>query len=104
MAYIPNPENKPQVNHKDENKRNNCIQNLEWMTNRENINYGTHNERSAKARSKAVYCEELDRVFTSQSEAAKELGIKQSAISNCCCGHQKTAGGYHWSFYAPAAN
>lgn len=44
-AYIPNPENKEQVNHKDENKENNCVNNLEWMTNEENGRYGTRLER-----------------------------------------------------------
>lgn len=44
-AYIPNPENKPQVNHRDENKENNCINNLDWMTGKENCNYGTRNQR-----------------------------------------------------------
>lgn len=53
-AYIPNPENKEQVNHKDENKSNNCVNNLEWMTNKENANYGTRNERISIALKKDV--------------------------------------------------
>ena len=97
-AYIPNPENKPQINHKDENKINNHVSNLEWVTAKENVNYGTHNERMAKTRSKAVYCEELDRVFESQKEAAAELGLYGGNISSCCNGRIKTSGGYHWRF------
>lgn len=53
-AFIPNPNNLPFVNHKDENKKNNCVENLEWCTAEYNMNYGTRNERAGIAISKAL--------------------------------------------------
>lgn len=47
QAFIPNYDNLPMVNHKDENKQNNCVDNLEWITNLNNLNYGLHNLRKS---------------------------------------------------------
>lgn len=98
MAYIPNPNNLPQINHKDENKQNNSVNNLEWCTNNYNSNYGTRNKRMAKAKRKKVLCIELNRIFDSEKQAERELKIGVSRISECCSGKNKTAGGYHWSY------
>ena len=98
MAYIPNPEGFSQVNHKDENKENNALQNLEWCNGSYNINYGSRNERVSKALGKPVYCEELNKTFESALAAARELGLDNSHIGKCCKGKYKTTGGYHFRY------
>ena len=97
-AYIPNPNNFPQINHKDENKENNSVNNLEWCTNKYNSNYGTRNIRMARAKWRKVLCIELNRIFDSEKQAEAELKIGVSRISECCSGKNKTAGGYHWKY------
>ena len=87
-----------QINHLDENKENNCLNNLEWCDARYNMNYGTRNQRAAAARSKKVRCIETGIVYPSASEAARQTGIDKSSISKCCRGKLKTAGGFHWEF------
>ena len=97
-AYIPNPENKTDVNHKNEIKTDNYVNNLEWTTHKENINYGTRNARVAEKNSIPVYCEELNTVFPSAIEAARQLDLDQGSITKCCKGARKTCGSYHWRY------
>lgn len=95
-AYLENPNDLPQVNHIDEDKTNNCLNNLEWISTADNINYGTRNEKI----SKAVYCVELDKIFESLNAAARALKIPAPCICNVLKrrGYRKTAGGYHWRY------
>ena len=97
-AFLPNPQNLPQINHKDENKKNNCVDNLEWCDAKYNINYGERNRKIARSHCKKVYCVELDKVFESAKLAATELNLFDSNIAKCCKGKSKTTGGYHWEY------
>lgn len=97
-TYIPCEIPNLQVNHKDENKQHNYLNNLEWVTCKANINYGSRNAKVSKKLSKPIYCKELDRVFDSQQSAARELKLDSGKISNVCNGKRKTTGGYHFTF------
>lgn len=97
-AYIPNPENLPEVNHKNEDKSKNHVENLEWTDRLRNINYGTAMARASKTKSKRTYCLELDKYFDSVLEAAQYTNIPKSSISQCCTQRRPLAGGYHWRY------
>lgn len=67
----------------------NNVQNLQWISKEDNLK---------KAHSKKIRCVELDRIFSSQKEAAAELGLDQGNISRVCRGKANTTGGYHFEF------
>lgn len=101
-AFIPNPNNFPYINHKDENKKNNCVENLEWCDQKYNINYGTGLKRRAESQSQPVIQMSIDGVFierfNSMSEAANKVGTDSYSISLVCKGVHKTSKGYRWRF------
>ena len=103
-AFIPNPDNLPEVNHKDENKLNNNADNLEWCSHKYNINYGSsikkrvQTQTNRKDLSKPVICVETETIYPSIKEATRQTGINNVMIGQCCLGKQKTAGSYHWKY------
>lgn len=127
QAFIPNPQNYPCVNHKDENPSNNTIENLEWCSYTYNINYGLRNERASKAISKAlkgrVFSQdhkyklskvqrkpvaqynkngELVGLYTSVKQASELLNIQKDCITRCCNGKHKSAGNYMFRYIKKA--
>ena len=126
QAFIENPDNLPEINHKDENKANNNVENLEWCTSKYNCNYGSYNQKLSEAHkgkpnpwaTKALTNRsdqsipvdmlskqgEFLRNFPSESEAIRflrENGFPKASfvnISKCCKSQRNTAYGHKWRY------
>lgn len=101
-VFIPNNDNKTCVNHKDGNKANNCVDNLEWCTYSENEKHSHIVLGKQPINKKKVNQYDLKdnfiRQFESLAEAGRSINKKYSLISTCCNGYIKTAYGYKWKF------
>ena len=100
-AFIPNPNNYPIINHKDENPSNNCSDNLEWCTQKYNCNYGTGKIRCAESHKKPIISIDKNNnksYYKSAKDAAIILNVKSSSHITQAAKNQKTAYGLKWEY------
>lgn len=109
-AFIPNPKQLPQVNHKDQNVKNNVVENLEWCDAKYNTTYNSARikrglkMRNNKKQSKPIIQTTKENMFVnfypSITEAERQTKINKSHINQCCLNHKPyySAGGYKWRF------
>lgn len=101
-AFIPNPYNLPQINHKDEDRANCNVENLEWCTQKYNNNYGTHKEKQRRHCCKPVVAidkeTKKETMFFSIAEAGRVLGVNPGNISRALNGRRKGTLSHFWKY------
>lgn len=113
QAFIPNPDNKPCIDHKDTNPLNNCVWNLHWVTKKENNNnpltkikmsVSHKGKKMGKEHHKSKPVQQLTltnipmTIYDSIGEAQRGTGVGIGNIWSCCVGRRKSAGGYKWQY------
>lgn len=97
LAFIPNPEQLPQINHRDEVKTNNCFENLEWCMGQYNRTYNNTHKRYGAHVSQHDLAGRVVADFDTIADASQQTGVDPSDISRCINALQKTAGGFIWA-------
>lgn len=101
-TFLDNPNNYECINHKDENKLNNNVDNLEFCTKKYNCRYGNRNKKIAEKLSKKINQYDLEgnfiKTWDSSVQIERIININQRNVCLCCKGKRKTVGGYIWSY------
>lgn len=104
FMFIPNPDKKPEINHKNGNKLDNSVSNLEWNTRSENIKHSWDNGLQTVSEKIVRPIIQYDKQgnfikeWESAAEVERQLKISNGNISSCCSGKRKTAGSYIWKY------
>lgn len=100
-AFIKNPQGLPEINHKDENKENNAVLNLEWCDRGYNCRYGLWAEKHAEKSRRPIYClvsGEKVKEYKSVNEAAADIGVNAGSLVRVLKGKRKRCRGYEWKY------